>query len=200
MPVSSSTPVVSLTELSELIQRLSEKVRAAGFQPDVLVYIETGARLPAWELCRELGVGAIPVVARRRGHALKRWMAPLARLLPRSIMDAMRRAEERSGVHARTGRRVVFPVAYDFRNKAILLVDDAADTGGTLVAVRQELVQRGADVARLRTAVLAATTPAGRARVDFYMLDRNSVLPWSSDSCDRKEAQALMAKVNLPSP
>lgn len=194
------TPIVTLAELPELTGRLAEKIRRAGFAPDVIVYVESGARLPAVRLCGELGLGAVPVQARRLGHGVKRWLAPLARWLPRGVMNAMRRCEERSGVHARTGRSVEFPVDYDFRGKAVLLLDDAADTGGTLIAVKQALIGRGADAGRLRCAVLAATTTAGRAQVDFHVLELNSVLPWSTDSVERRAAQALMAGEKPPSP
>lgn len=198
--MSSSTPIVTLAELPALVRGLADKIRRAGFAPDVIVYVESGARLPAVRLCGELRLGGVPVKARRLGHGIKRLLAPLARWLPRGVMNAMRRCEEGSGVHARTGRRVEFPVEYDFRGKAVLVLDDAADTGGTLVAVKQALIGRGADAGRLRCAVLAATTPPGRAQVDFYVLELNSVLPWSTDSAERRAAQALMAGAKPPSP
>lgn len=191
---------MTLTELPALAAELAARVRAAGFRPDLLVYIESGARLPAWELGRALGIRAVAVEARRPGHRLKRLLAPLTGILPRSLTDALRRMEERSGVHRRTGRRVALPQGADFRGKAILLLDDAADTGITLAAVKQALISRGADSARLRTAVLAATTPAALAQVDFHLLTRNSVLPWSPESRERSTARALMRQRRPPAP
>ena len=40
----------------------------------------------------------------------------------------------------------------------------------------------------MKVAVLAATTAAGRAAVDFFVLEKNSRMPWSSDSDERVEA------------
>jgi hypoxanthine phosphoribosyltransferase len=194
------TPVVTLEELPGLVARLAEKIRQSGFSPDVIVFVESGARLPAVQLCSELRCGAVPVGAQRLGTGIKRLLAPLAHWLPRSLLNGMRRCEERSGLHGRTGRKVDFPVDYNFCGKAVLLLDDAADSGRTLVAVKQALILRGADADRLRCAVLAATTPPGRAEVDFYLSELNSVLPWSTDSAERRVAQLLMAKAQIPSP
>jgi hypoxanthine phosphoribosyltransferase len=196
----SSVPVITLAQLPALVAELARRIRAAGFQPELLVYIETGARLPAAWLAREFPVGAVPVVARRRGHGLKKLLAPLAPLVPRAVLDSFRRAEAGSGVHRRGGRSVTFARACDFRDRNILLVDDAADTGGTLRAVKAALVGRGADPARVRCAVLAATTDTGRAEADFFVSGQNSVLPWSTDSLERVAAQALMARTHLPGP
>jgi hypoxanthine phosphoribosyltransferase len=162
--------------------------------------VEEGARLPAEALCRELGLKAVPVVARRRGHNLKKRLAPLVMLLPRAVTNALRRIEERSRVHAQGDRKLAWPHACDWTRRRVLLLDDAADTGGTLGAVKAELVRRGVEATRLRTAVLTATTPSGRSQTDFYVLERNCVLPWSPDSRERKQALALMDAVKLPRP
>jgi hypoxanthine phosphoribosyltransferase len=181
-------PVITLAEVPALAHELAQRVRAAGFRPELLVYIETGARLVAWELCREFGVSALPAQARRRGHGLKRRLAFVTARLPAAVTSALRRLEERSGVHRRTRRAVEFRATCALRGRAILLVDDAADTGGTIVAVREELVRPGAEAALVRTAVLTATTAEARAAVDFYVRERNSRLPWSSDSPERQAA------------
>lgn len=196
----SRNPVVSLAEIPALVSKLAALVRASGYSPDLIVYVESGARLPAAQLCSEFKIGGVAVRARRPGHGLKRRLAPLARYLPRAITNALRRLEERSGVHGRTTRVVEFLMEVDFLGRAILVVDDAADTGGTLRAVKAALLSRGADPARLRSAVLAATTPRGRAESDFYVTERNSVLPWSSDSAELPVAEALMAQCKITGP
>lgn len=198
--LSTATPIVTLAELPSLMARLAEQIRASGFVPDVVVCVESGARLPAALLCGELGVGAVSVRARRMGHALKALAAPLVGLLPRSWSNALRRFEERSGVHARGDRRVEFLSDHDFRGQAVLVVDDAADTGGTLAAVKRALIGRGTDPGSLRCAVLTATTPPGRAQADYHVLELNSVLPWSADSAERREALARMKEIKLPAP
>lgn len=199
-PIPTSHPVVTLAELPALMAELAQRIRATDFRPDILVYVEEGARLPAEALCRELALKAVPVVARRRGHGLKKRLAPLVMLLPRAVTNALRRIEERSRIHAQGDRELAWPHECDWTGRRILLLDDAADTGGTLRAVKADLLRRGVEVTRLRTAVLTATTPAGRSQADFYVLERNCVLPWSPDSNERKRAQALMAAMKLAGP
>lgn len=191
-------PTVALAELPALVESLVGRIRTAGFQPDLVVYIESGARLPAAMVCGLFGVGGVPVIARRRGHLLKRLLAPLTRVVPRCFLDALRRAEERSGVHARSGRTVLFPEEVEFQCRDILVLDDAVDTGVTLKSVKMALIARGADPARLRSAVLAATTDAGRSQTDFHVLERNCVFPWSADSRERSIALRRMQNVSVP--
>jgi hypoxanthine phosphoribosyltransferase len=184
---------VRLAELPALARELADRVRAAKFQPEVIVYVETGARLLTWELCRELGVKAVAVEAARPGRGIKRVLAPLASVLPRWLNQGLRRAEEWFGVHRCTPRQVILPPGAAWRNRAVLLVDDAADTGRTIKAVREALQGCEDPPASLRTAVLGATTPAALAVVDFFLFDYNRCLPWSSDSVEREEAQRLWA-------
>jgi hypoxanthine phosphoribosyltransferase len=199
-PASRSThvPTVTLAEVSVLTQKLAQRIRDANFQPNLIVYVETGARLIAWQLCTEFAVKAVAVTARRPGHGLKQSLAGLVRLLPKAVTNRLRRWEERSGIHGRSERHVVFPEGSKIAAGNILLVDDASDTGRTLVAVREELIRRGADAKSLRTAVLAATTPAAQQLVDFYLLNENSCLPWSADSSERAAALASFDRCRPP--
>jgi len=188
---------VTLAELPALARELAERVRAAQFRPELIVYVETGGRLLAWELCREMGLKAVAVEAARPGRGMKRIFAPLATALPRWVSAALRRAEERFGIHRLTPRQVILPPAAPWRNRATLLVDDAADTGRTLASVRAALASCPTPPAQLRTAVLGATTPPAWRTVDFYLFDHNRRLPWSSDSSEREEARRLWS-VRLP--
>ncbi|HSY53159.1 MAG TPA: phosphoribosyltransferase [Opitutaceae bacterium] len=184
---------VTLAELPALARELAGRVRATQFQADLIVYVETGARLLAWELCRELGLKAVAVEASRPGRGIKRVFAPLASLLPRWVSQGLRRAEERLGVHQLTPRQVVLPPGAPWANRSVLLVDDAVDTGRTIIAIRAALQDSNNPPAQIRTAVLGATTPAALAVVDFYLFDYNRCLPWSSDSAEREAAQRLWA-------
>lgn len=197
---SRQVPDITLAEVPALAGELAARVRGGGFNPDLIVYIETGARLLAWELCREFGIGAVAVEARRRGHGLKQRLAGIIARLPAAVTSALRRMEERSGIHGATGRSVVFPATVSFSNRAILLVDDAADTGVTIAVVKAGLVRRGADASDVRTAVLTATTPAARAQVDYFLREQNSRLPWSADSRERDAVLARFAECRPPAP
>jgi Predicted phosphoribosyltransferases len=181
-------PVVTLGELGGLAGELAARVRASGFRADVLVYVETGARLVAHEVGRELGVEVVPMWVRRGGSGLKARVAPWVARLPVWVRDGLRRLEERSGVHRHTSRAAALAEGVVLAGKRVLLLDDAADTGRT-IAVARELVKTKGGAAEVKVAVLAATTPAGRAEVDFFVLEKNSRMPWSSDSDERTEAE-----------
>lgn len=191
---------VRLAELPALARELADRVRRAKFQPDLIVYVETGARLLAWELCRELGLKAVAVEAARPGRGIKQAFAPLAARLPRWVNKGLRWAEERLGVHRFTPRQVILPPGVVWRNRSVLLVDDAADTGRTIKAVRMALQGCQDPPAQVRTAVLGATTPAALAVADFFLFDDNRCLPWSSDSVEREESQRLWAMRRPPGP
>jgi len=181
-------PVVRLAELPGLAAELAERVRAGGFRADVVVYIETGARLLAHEVGRELGVEIVPMWVSRGGSGLKQKVAPLVAKTPVWLRDGLRRLEEWSGVHRHTRRRAALAHGVELAGKRVLLLDDAADTGRT-IGVARELVKREGGAGEVKVAVLAATTPAGRAAVDFFVLEKNSRMPWSSDSDERVETE-----------
>ena len=187
-----NVPDVLLADLPRLGRELAAAVSASGFKPDLVVYIETGARLIAVSLCRELCVPAVGVRASRPGGGLKAFLAPLAARLPRCVKDRLRRWEERSRVHSATRRTITWPPRFAVAGRRVLLVDDAADTGNTIATVRAGLVAHGVETSALRTAVLAATTAEGRRAVDFFLFDYNCRMPWSADSRERRAALAAM--------
>lgn len=193
--IDAAVPVVRLAELPALASALARNVREGGFSPDSILYIETGARLFAHELAGLLQLPLIPIWVQRTGHSTKRALAPMVRRLPVGWRDWLRKMEERSGIHRHTARSIRWPDGLELQGRRVLLVDDAADTGRTIELARESIVARGVPAPDLRTAVLAATTPAARGKVDFYVLDRNCRMPWSADSEERAEAAIRAAKL-----
>lgn len=189
---------IRLSEIDRLAADLAGRVRAEGFVPEVVVYVETGARLPARALCRLFGVPAIAVWVRRPGARIKSLLAPIAALLPRTIKDFLRNAEERSQIHGTSTRRVKWEVPIALAGQRVLIVDDAADTGRTVAAVRAELVRCGVPATSIRAAVLAATQPAALQVVDFHLFAQKCRMPWSADSCERRAAVAEMRQTASP--
>ena len=181
-------PVVTLAQLPALADELAARVRADGFRPDIVLYVETGARLLAHELAPRLGAPIVPMWVRRGGSGLKQIVAPVAARLPVWVRDGLRKLEERTGVHRVTSRVAALPAGVTLAGKKVLLLDDAADTGRTIQVARERVTKEGG-AAEVKVAVLAATTPAGRAEVDFFVLEKNSRMPWSSDSDERVEAE-----------
>lgn len=194
--------IVRIAQLPELAAELERHVRAAGFAPEVIIYLETGARLIAHELGTRFGLPLFGIAVRRGGYGLKRKLAPVAARLPVWLRDCARRIEQFSGIHRYTSRTTSVPPGLMIAGRRVLLVDDAADTGRTLETARKILMSAGVSYDDLRTAVLAATTPRGRAVSDFYLFDCVCRMPWSSDSEERGEAEAIEKKLfsNAPRP
>ena len=95
------------------------------------------------------------------------------------------------------GHWEVLPITgeVDLAGRDILIVDDAADSGSSMMAARSWVIGRGADPGRIRTAVLTATTAMGRSAVDYALSGDNCRFPWSSDSAEyaafKREYEAL---------
>ncbi len=189
-----AVPVVRLAEIPGLARELAGRVKASRFDAEAVVYIETGARLMAHEVARELSVELTPMWVRRGGSGLKQKVAPLVARMPVWMRDGLRKLEERSGVHRHTGRVAALAAGASFEGKRVLLLDDAADTGRTIAIARELLLGEGG-AAEVKAAVLAATTPAGRREVDFFLLEKNSRMPWSSDSDERVAAERRMEEL-----
>jgi hypoxanthine phosphoribosyltransferase len=198
--VSGAIPVVRRADLRRLGACLAGKAREAGFLPDVVVYVERGARLLAWEICREFGCGAVPVTARRTGSGLKRGLAPLVGRLPERLRGGLRRLEERYLWKPGRGcpRAVVSSFTRSLSGRRVLVVDDAADSGRTIAGVRDWLEARGVEARNVRVAVLAATTPEGRTVADFWVFETNTRMPWSADSGERGECAAEFQRKSPP--
>lgn len=192
---SRAAPVVLLADLPGLATQLAERIRAAKFAPELIVYIETGARLFAHELAPLLNAPLAPLWVKRSGHGLKRILAPVAVRLPVAARDWLRRIEERSGVHRVSRRAACLPESASVAGKHVLVLDDAADTGRTITLARQLVIERGAAPEHVRTAVLAATTPGAQSAVDFFVLNRNCRMPWSADSDERLQAAQRAASL-----
>jgi hypoxanthine phosphoribosyltransferase len=119
------TQHVGLDEVHALTFRLAERIRAARFEPDVVVAVARGGFVPARLVCDFLRVAELASLQIRHYGAGAR---------------KEREAELLSAPNARlAGRRV-------------LLVDDVNDTGDTLAAARDAVAAGGP--AELRVAVL----------------------------------------------
>lgn len=140
----------SLEEIYEVTLRIAEEVVRRGIKVDLIVGISRGGLIPARYFSDLLGVKNIEVI----------------------------RAEYYTGVMER-GERPKIKVPPDLKVEGlnVLLVDDVADTGDTIIEVEKELIRRGAK--RVYVATLY-TKPWNKARVDFYSVRVDSwiIFPW----------------------
>ncbi len=165
--------------------RLEELTR--GFGPDLIVGIATGGEIVAGNMYPR--VRHVAVKACRPTTALKSrcgWFWKLVRHLPMKVCDLMRVVEaalfnNRKGplspIEIADERRSIIAVA-----GRILVIDDAIDSGVTMVRVVEALRQI-APQAKIAKAVVNVTTKKHLIEPDYRLFpDRRLVrFPWSKD-------------------
>jgi len=144
---------LSWQAVDELIWKVVAEMKAADYQPDVLIAVARGGLVPARILADYLQ--AKYVSSLQMGH----W-------------DAQAELHEEP--------MLVFPLPeIDLRGKRVLVIDDVSDEGRTLEQVRDYLAARGAEI---RTFVLVSKVES-RALADYCpkVLDdwRWVLFPWS---------------------
>ena len=111
-------------EIQRLCEEVAEQVRRSGFKPDVIVAVGRGGFPPARIISDVLDV---------------RRVASITVEYYRAVGET--KAEP----------RVVFPLNADVRGKRVLIVDDVADTGHSLLAVKKVVEEAGASEVRVAT-------------------------------------------------
>ena len=162
-------------------RRLETVVAASGFVPDVVLGIESGGRYVA-ELLFD-GVEHCYVSLRRPGTAAKQGaLTKVLRRMPRFVNDALRLAESWV-LSRRTPRPAGFHLPEGLDGKqAILIVDDAVDSGSTMLSVRDAVVAAFPQ-AHARCAAIVVTTDKPLIVPDYSLYLKNFLIrfPWSAD-------------------
>lgn len=182
---------IHLEEIRELMARLAGQVRARGFEPSVVVYLEEGARVPAVWLARETGWPLLALRIQRPDSRWKRLASPLFGLLPAALSGWLRRGEARRKFHHRGPRILRDAPSADLSGQRVLLLDDAADSGATILAARGWVESCGARPAEVQAAVMTVTTASGRETVDIFLLESLCRFPWSADSAEFAQHRKL---------
>lgn len=169
--------------------------------PDVLIAIPTGGWFVAQSMAKAVGgeIPALSLTCRRPTSKLKPGGSVIRKMvggLPRPIVDRLRVVE-----HALLTRRPASApkTPYQFveqeletlerwMTKApprpnVLIVDDAIDSGATLVQVIEAVRRYAPADAIIRTAVITVTTDWPLVRPDHHMFHRQLCrFPWSMDA------------------
>lgn len=192
---------MSLDDVEAAARELSARCSSADFEPDVVVYVESGARLLAHAFTRYRADQVVVALrSQRQSTAFKRVARRAAIWAPRSLNDRLRLLESRRVGGLAPGSRLVEasgpPV--DVQGKRVLLLDDAADSGSTLRSCRAWLEARGVKPEDIWCAVIAATTENGRAGVDAFLTTDLCRFPWSNDSPGNAEWRRMYEELGLP--
>lgn len=188
----------SLESLRDESVRLAEMVERDGYRPDCVAYLARGGWLIGKEISEYFGTPLIELSAHRSGDAAKESTAPFLSSIPRPIRKIMRSLEikrrlahddgttQKKTVHLTSRYRIPAKV------NQLLLVDDSADTGVSIVAASSVLAAKfpGATV---KVAVINAFNKAMEtARLDWCLHKECLLgLPSSKDSKEYGRFTAL---------
>lgn len=172
---------IRISDVENLALQLSEKIAP----PDLVVFVATGAFSLGQALARLYNVPVCEIKAARSGNSIKSMLTPLLKLLPKGLKLWLRKKEQNSGFHSNnSAREVQFnPPVLEREIKSILLVDDAVDTGYTILACKNELKKRYPQ-ASVEVAALTVFDMSKQLVQVEYCLYENVILmgPWSNDS------------------
>lgn len=177
------------TELMRIVER--------DYAPTLLVGVRTGGLVVAETMARTASLPVLPLTCRRPTTSFKSripGLKPLLAALPEPLLNALRQAEHR--VACRHGR-AAHPTWIDRAEAAaiagrlqdlpcgthVLVVDDAVDSGITLMTVLKTLHEVCPPMVELRTAVITVTMAHPVVAPD-YALYRGVLcrFPWSFDA------------------
>lgn len=170
---------------------LAHAISSAGFSPGLIVGIRRGGEDVARNIAEYFPSARMAFVSLQRpSTGRKRKLAslvrPIIRIVPRIVLDMMRILEAKmlSGRKPRPLSHFLLPEALcNLGPVRILLVDDAVDSGHTMLSVAEAL-RRCNPEAELRTAALTVTTSRPLVIPDFKLYNDNTLIrfPWSMDA------------------
>jgi hypoxanthine phosphoribosyltransferase len=141
---------LSWEHIEKACRTVSRKILRSNYKPDLCLAISRGGLIPARLMCDLLDLRDLACV----------------------------KIEYYSGIGKTLSEpRIVHPLNADVRNKRVLVVDDVADRGNTLILVRKNLEEAGAIETRLAT---LHSKPWSKVKPDYYARELRSwiVYPW----------------------
>ncbi|MHC1601558.1 MAG: phosphoribosyltransferase [Candidatus Nezhaarchaeales archaeon] len=141
MPQKMRVKVVSWDEVVGWCKELAKKIRESGFKPDVIVAIARGGFTPARLLCDYLDV--VDLLSIKIEH----WIE--------------------TGEHKEEAT-IKYPFNYDFSGKKVLIVDDIADTGKSVVVAKKH-ISEVCKPEELKTATMQLIPATSMIVPDYYV-------------------------------
>lgn len=193
-PMPFATPVkeIALTLLPTYSAQLADKVAQSGFSPDHVLFVERGGLLIGVEIAAYFGCVVSGISATRSGRTSKAALKSLLCYLPRSIANLLRRIEIYSGIHRLNSNRAVSVEGeLPGRDKKILIVDDALDTGYSIRAIVDYLADKGYKSGLIKVAVITTTSATPVFPADYSLFEKVICrFPWSTDSREYQQARS----------
>lgn len=160
------------------------------YLPDIIIFIAKGGFLIGLAFQEIFGCPLIGVDATRKGNKVKEMLTPILSHLPKIILNMARATEVKSGIHNKhTERAVEFHASIDAidkkKVKRVLIVDDAIDTGYSILTVYDKVVDIFTDSVVKLAALNVWDQSKLIVRCDYCKYE-NTILrtPMSKDSKD----------------
>lgn len=184
---------IKLGLLSEYALKLAQQVEKSQFIPDHVLYVERAGVFFGYEIAKYFDCSISGIYAGRSGGELKSKFKVILRNLPSSIKNYLRKLEIQSNLHdIKTDRNVYLESDAPPIRKKILIVDDAIDSGYSMKAVLDYLLDRDYNAENLKTAVLTTTHNRSILEPDITLYQKTICTgPWSYDSKEYKECWEL---------
>ncbi|RLI22114.1 phosphoribosyltransferase [Candidatus Bathyarchaeota archaeon] len=141
MPKKMPVKVVSWNEVVEWSRSLAQKIRSSGFKPDVIIAIARGGFVPARLLCDYLDV--VDLLSIKIEH----WIE--------------------TGKHKEEAT-IKYPFDYDLSGRKVLIVDDIADTGKSVVLASKHVAEK-CKPEELKTATMQVIPATSMIIPDYYV-------------------------------
>jgi hypoxanthine phosphoribosyltransferase len=182
---------IRLKELPLISTGLADKIKASGFPVRSIVFIEKAGRIPGYLLQARLGGKIYGIQIIRPNSWLKRIAEPLLPFVPKKIRIYLRTAD--LGKHQNNSeRKVSLNGGLPSGRSGILIVDDAIDTGYSILSVVKLLLSNGVPRDQIRIAAFNTTLSARVVEPDFVCYPETIIFyPWSYDSKEKKEFQRI---------
>lgn len=176
---------ITLAQLPDICKQMAQNIEDMHFSPDVIIAVERAGRLLAFNLQEHLNVPMTSIYATRPGTNSKHKYSAILKFLPRGVRSCLRVLEAHSGFHkANSSREVRSPYPLSSVDSHVLLVDDSIDTGNTMQAVIDFLLELGFSRNRITTAVINTTLKNPLIKPDVFLLKNLCSFPWSADSSE----------------
>jgi hypoxanthine phosphoribosyltransferase len=193
-----SVKTLSQKELHQLALKLLQQVQNDRFTPDIVIGVATGgvyiSRPIHQQLTQEQWQGAYHEITLQRPSTKKKSQLNLKRLfayLPYPLLDLLRLLESRllhllkpQKYNPQKESEIVLSqkiIADIQQANTLLLIDDAIDSGTTLLALCNRIKKINPNLT-IKTAVLTCTQPTPYIEADYKMFDQILLrCPWADD-------------------
>lgn len=177
-------------QFEECCSKLASMIKTEWSNPDIIVGIKSGGKYVADKIAMYFPeVSLTYAVSRRPSTRKKKNVGKFLKFLPTVILNGLRIVESMFLKNFGSRERQVtlkfgdLPANEpDNRQIKILIVDDAVDSGETLLAVKNRISEMS-DNTEIKTAVITVTTDNPVIKPDYTVFDDKTLIrfPWSID-------------------